>query len=306
MTTGQCTGPGATDARGRPAAKPREPRAVDVIAGREFQRLQKMGCPFCGRAAEPRELTVQFGMKAMIAECRACRIAYQTPRPSVEASCAYMDWRWASSDSYVADKEAQRVQALKCLEYVNGLFDRPGELLDFGAGIGTFVRAALENGWRATGVERSATAIARASQENGIEMAVEIGTGPYDAITLWDVIEHLRSPEETLAALTRVLRPGGFLLVETANWQSWHRLAHGDRWAFYLFDHQYYFSPSRLKALMADSGLSEFRLLNSETRSPGRSALRHPRVLAAYLRSRMAWPRHGSYEVLVAAGQRST
>src|SRR5262249_8958187 len=135
---------------------------IDVIAGQEFPRLQRMGCPFCGRVREPRELPVHFGMKAMVAECSACRIGYQTPRPSVEASLAYMNMRWASSDAYVADRDAQRRRALKCLAYVNRLFDRPGDLLDFGAGIGTFVKVALENGWRATGVEQSVTAIERA------------------------------------------------------------------------------------------------------------------------------------------------
>src|SRR5262249_28009319 len=61
--------------RGRVSGVPRRSGTViDVIAGQEFPRLQGMGCPFCGRVREPRELLVQFGMKAMVAECTACRI----------------------------------------------------------------------------------------------------------------------------------------------------------------------------------------------------------------------------------------
>ena len=53
----------------------------------------------------------------------------------------------------------------------------------------------------------------------------------YDAATLWDVFEHLRNPAEIMARLAGVLRPGGFLLLETANWHCWERVAAGDSWA---------------------------------------------------------------------------
>jgi SAM-dependent methyltransferase len=233
---------------------------VDVIQGRAFDRTEVAGCPLCGARCSSRLTPAGFGMQAVVAECRPCRIAYQSLRPSPEATLAYMNWRWASADTYVADVEDQLRRGRRQVGIVKEHLE-PASLLDFGAGSGAFVRAALDAGWRAEGVERSGVAVANARERFGVTLQSAPGIG-YDAVTLWDVVEHLRDPQGTLADLRRRMKPGGRVFLETGNWESWTRLEQGYRWGLILLDHQYYFTPTSLEGLLLNAGFRDFKLLD--------------------------------------------
>lgn len=281
---------------------------TDTIEGVAYERRARPGCPFCARGHAARAIAVSFGMTVSVAECPDCRLAYQTPRPSLDASLAYMDMRWRSQDPYVADREAQRTRAQMQLDLVASIAPPRPRILDFGSGIGTFVRAARDAAWDAVGVERSRPAAERAQSENGVALAPDLSavSGDFDVVTMWDVIEHLRDPMETVAALRRHLRPGGRLVAETGNWESWSRLAAGDAWSLYLFDHQYYFSPSALQSLLHRAGLSEFRLLPVAERPPPARPDEAGGLAAlgswnAYRSAVARWPDHASIDIMVAA-----
>ena len=240
---------------------------LDVIAGQSFPRSAEVACPLCGRSSPPRLIPVRFGMTVSVAECSSCRLAYQTPRPSPQATLAYMNMRWRSRDSYVADTASQRARAWFQLRLVQRIA-RGGALLDFGAGAGAFVRIALDGGWQACGVERSASAVAAARNRYDVGLLTDLPAGPFDVITLWDVIEHLTEPAALLATLVSRLKPGGWLFIETGNWESRRRLCEGDRWKLFLFDHHFYFSPASLAAVLDQAGLTRFRLLNGQVHLP--------------------------------------
>lgn len=281
---------------------------VDMIEGKPFPRREHARCPLCGKAYEPRSIPARFGMTAMVAECKPCRIAYQTPVPTPEASAAYMNWRWSSSDGYVADKESKLREARRQLEHVERAVERRGTLLDFGAGNGAFVRAAIDAGWDAVGVEQSEAAVKRAREFYDVEILTDLADAQdkrYDVITMWDVVEHLREPQAVLEMLRGLLAPGGVLVMETGNWESYMRLAHGHRWMLYILDHQYYFSPSSLKRVSRNAGFGEFELLNVNhvklmSRRGLRGIVRHPRTPLAWLGARTKWPEHGDIDVMVA------
>jgi 2-polyprenyl-3-methyl-5-hydroxy-6-metoxy-1,4-benzoquinol methylase len=95
----------------------------------------------------------------------------------------------------------------------------------------------------------------------GIELQRELGEG-YDVVTLWDVIEHLREPCDTLTEIRRRMKPGGRLFIETGNWASWRHLKDGDRWGLILLDHQFYFTPNSLAKLVSAAGFRGFHLVN--------------------------------------------
>jgi 2-polyprenyl-3-methyl-5-hydroxy-6-metoxy-1,4-benzoquinol methylase len=281
---------------------------VDEIAGKSFRRSETVDCPLCGTAHTPRRISARFGMTAMVADCAECRIAYQTPRPSRDACIAYMDWRWGMSDKYVTDNKEKRRKALIQLLTVNSQHEGPpARLLDLGAGSGAFVRAALDAGWDAIGVEHSSSAILRAKECYNVHLVDKIPAGPFDIVTLWDVIEHLKGPVSTLSQLYELLRPGGSIILETGNYESWERVAQGEKWGLYLLDHHYYFSPASLEAVLKRARLSEFRLLPSKRSRP--SIWRKPLRLRQWItwhQCRSMWPDHSEISVMIAAARKPT
>jgi SAM-dependent methyltransferase len=249
-------------------------------------------------------------MTAHVAICYPCRVAFQTPRASPEATLAYMNWRWRSHDSYVDDVEAQRARAAMQLRLVKRYCRPPGELLDFGAGSGAFVAYARENGWQAEGVERSNAARDKAHARFGVDLSIDLPDQQFDVITLWDVIEHLRDPGAIVTMLLTALKPGGAIFVETGNWENWQRIANAEKWHVYLLDHQFYFSPSSLAETMTRAGLVDFELLDVNRRpAPGLEHFRRMprytlRCWAACLLAWLRWPAHGDISTPVAIARR--
>ena len=86
----------------------------------------------------------------------------------------------------------------------------------------------------------------------------------FDAVTLWDVIEHVNYPVQTLQAAARVLKPGGVLLIDTPCRDSFYhqvgaltyRLSGGRYPTFlnamyssHLFGHKQIFSTTEMRRL---------------------------------------------------------
>jgi len=284
--------------------RPGEGPVADIIRGTRYPRAEEKACPLCGQYREPRRLRARFGMIAMVSECGECRLAYQTPMPSPEATLAYMDALWESRAGYMGN-EPSLGRARVEFEYLRQQSPKPGKLLDFGAGVGAFVRVALDNGWDAHGVERSPKAIERAKTENHVALTSDIVGEGYDVVTLWDVIEHLRQPAETVVQLKGVLRPGGVLIVETGNWESALRLATRDRWPLYQMDHHYYFSPPSLKVYLQRCGFGHFTLLPRPPDRPRLQSIVNPlswlRQSLAYGFAEVAWPEHGCHSLIIAS-----
>jgi hypothetical protein len=285
---------------------------VDIIEGHRFSRAKEVGCYLCGEIRKARKIPVLFGMKAMIAECAACRIAFQTPPPSPEASLAYMNWRWRSADAYVADPAIQMERALRQIAFVNQCVKKPATLVDFGAGAGAFVRAAVDQGWEATGIEQSDSARGRARDFFGVDLLSELDSKSYDVATLWDVVEHLRDPAKTLAMIREHLTDDGLVFIETGNFENWRRVLEKDEWELYLFDHQFYLSPTSLKRILGQAGYEGFRQLNRERDLPSlhpKRILQHPSVaLRSWMewgKARLRWPAHGDLRLLVVVAKKA-
>ena len=219
-----------------------------------------------------------------------------------------MNMRWNSTEAYVADRDYQCSKAKGQLKYVEGFESERGKLLDFGAGVGQFVEVARVQGWEADGVERSTVAIKRAADQNGVKLTPSIPNKVYDVITLWDVADYLRSPIQTLLDLRDHLRPGGYIFVQVSNYESWVRLAHGEKWSLYLFDKQTYFSPYSLERLLSHCGFRNFQMLETEAFRPEikvliRNPMRQWKTWYEYFKARRTWPSHGCFQIITIAAQ---
>lgn len=137
----------------------------------------------------------------------------------------------------------------------------PGRLLDVGAGTGLFAEAACRAGWQAEGIEPSESAVrlARSITRARIEQRrledTTAGAG-FDAVTFWDVLEHVADPRATLEVAARRLRPRGLVGLSLPNVGGGKARLSGHRWRYYQrsFGHISHFSPRTIRLLLEQSG----------------------------------------------------
>lgn len=156
----------------------------------------------------------------------------------------------------------------KFLDQIAALLGQPPEkirLLDVGCSSGAFLHAAVKPGFRAEGVEPAPKAAATAQAaglkvHQGLLQEAGYADGQFDAITLFEVIEHLQHPQDLLKECRRILRPGGILLVGTGNAGSWSMAAMGARWEYLHIarhgGHVSFFNPGSMALLAQRSGFS--------------------------------------------------
>ncbi|MBL8751490.1 MAG: class I SAM-dependent methyltransferase [Planctomycetes bacterium] len=247
-----------------------KPAAGDVSA----QREDVTRCQLCGSGE--RSTMFRDGPWEVVS-CSSCSLVYVTPRLHGQALVdVYGAGYWKSDDPKVrgyADYARESALYLKTygrrMRLVAKWLPR-GRVLDVGCAAGYFLRVAQQHGHDVHGVELSPAIAHEAATALGADR-VFVGTldeaiaargwraGTFDAITMWDVVEHIPDPQSVLRRVRELLRPGGRFLLETQNVESrWARLL-GRRWHHYKHDeHLYHFAPSTVRRLLDDCG---FRVL---------------------------------------------
>ena len=104
------------------------------------------------------------------------------------------------------------------------------KILDVGCGGGILTEALAKSGAQATGIDLSEASIEAARQhakEQGlnnvdyryesIESVAEKHVGEFDVVTCMEMLEHVPEPNKTIAACSRLLKPGGHAFFSTIN-----------------------------------------------------------------------------------------
>jgi 2-polyprenyl-3-methyl-5-hydroxy-6-metoxy-1,4-benzoquinol methylase len=126
-------------------------------------------------------------------------------------------------------------------------------LLDFGCGFGHFLEMCRLFGIEAIGVDRSH---ARRSGA-GVQVFAELEDAPgdFDAITMFEVLEHLDDPLATLKTLRARLKPGGMMIVEVPDTTGTNSISsREDYYRIHPLDHINAFTPESLVKIMARAG----------------------------------------------------
>ncbi len=171
-------------------------------------------CPLCGTSAARRLVTKQ-GHDVL--RCRQCRVVFAWPQPTAEE----IEARYSAEGYHAdADESAERRLFAHRLAQVEEQLPRRGRVLDVGCARGAFLAVARDEGWDAVGLELDRKAVDAAS-DRGLDVrhgALEPGMFPpnsFDAVTLFDLIEHVPDPRALLAACREVLRPDGLVVITT-------------------------------------------------------------------------------------------
>jgi 2-polyprenyl-3-methyl-5-hydroxy-6-metoxy-1,4-benzoquinol methylase len=152
-----------------------------------------------------------------VLRCRQCRVVFAWPQPTAEE----IEARYSAEGYHAdADEPAERRLFAARLAQIEEQMPRRGRVLDVGCARGTFLAVARDEGWDAAGLDLDRKAVDAAS-DRGLDVrhgALEPGTfapNSFDAVTLFDLIEHVPDPRGLLAVCREMLRPDGLLVITT-------------------------------------------------------------------------------------------
>jgi 2-polyprenyl-3-methyl-5-hydroxy-6-metoxy-1,4-benzoquinol methylase len=138
------------------------------------------------------------------------------------------------------------------------------QLLDIGCAAGNFLEIAGAAGFHCEGLELNEMYIDyirlhRPSIKVADKRLEEMNYPPeyFDAVTLWDVLEHLPRPNDVLQEIARILKPGGILGFSTINHACINERLLRSRWRYYMPpDHVCSFTPKLLISMLRTHGFS--------------------------------------------------
>ena len=236
-------------------------------------------CPLCGSADLRDKLRVRDKSVSQetftIQQCAACGFQFTNPRPTAASIGKYYESAAYVSHNSAAQGLVNRVykaaryftvrRKVALITRLNGR--RTGRLLDYGCGTGHFLAGAKRAGWQVTGLEPNDRARRDAAARAGqpvLEATALAGLPPgsFDIITLWHVLEHVHTLQDTLNQLITALRPGGKLLIAVPNAESLDAQHYRQDWASYdVPRHLYHFVPATMRQLLGTHGLRVTQIL---------------------------------------------
>lgn len=229
-----------------------------------------------------------------VVRCEVCGLRYTTPRFRKEArhhafAGAYPFYTRARGGAPV-DRAAARRPFQGRAERLATHHPLPGRLLDVGGGDGYFADVMRDRGWQVVTLDLEPDVVRHAQQALGLDARqadVEVDAlpeGPFDAITLWGVLQLLYTPRATLERLLPLLSPSGILAVGVSNVRSFGLEVFQGRWrGLGLPRHLTHFSPETLSRMVTVAG---YQVVAMHTETP-------KWIVAGSIDDRLARPMRG-------------
>lgn len=233
-----------------------------------------MNCPVCQASSRRTHIEVTTTQPFWVERCPDCALRFTVPRPTTEELANF----------YIGDYFNSRVEGLGYKDYSGEslaaanaermwsllqrwdpqLAEVPHALLDVGCASGEFAKAALRDGWTASGVEPAEEARQKASAKGITTFSSLEGTvGPFGLITMLHVLEHLIDPLSALIEARGLIAEGGLLLIELPQWGSLGRRVRKANWSqLRPPEHINFFTTRSLSLALRHAG---WRVLRAQT-----------------------------------------
>ncbi|MEA2210303.1 MAG: hypothetical protein QOF83_251 [Solirubrobacteraceae bacterium] len=193
-----------------------------------------------------------------VVRCRTCGLVRSDPVLGPEGLASL--YRESTFD-YGDELDGLRTTYGRALNEVAKLVPRRAGLLDIGTGSGFVLELAHDEGWEnVRGVEPSADAVARARPDIRPRIAQDMmrpglfEPDTFDAVSMFQVLDHMPDPVGLLEECRRVLRPGGVALAFNHNVTAWSARLLKERSPIIDVEHTYLYSPRTIRALFDHAG----------------------------------------------------
>ena len=205
-----------------------------------------------------------------IRRCGQCGLIFLSPRPTPESLSVYYPDSYAPYRRAIQDEPNglmrwMRRRNIRQRSRLVGRFAArsQGRLLDLGASTGIFMDDMRSLGWQVVGIELNERTAAYARERLGLEMIcaelsqAQLPASHFDAITLWDVLEHTFDPAQILAEVWQQLADGGIIALTIPSWESLDRRLFGRYWVGYDAPrHLHVFPRPVIEAMLREAGFT--------------------------------------------------
>jgi 2-polyprenyl-3-methyl-5-hydroxy-6-metoxy-1,4-benzoquinol methylase len=200
----------------------------------------------------------------MVGYCHECRLHVTAPSPPPSiVERYYPRGYYGSGKRFTGIVEWLLDNLYNYRVYQIEQNQKPGKVLDIGCGRGLLLHKLRQHGWTPMGTELNEEAAIYARERLGLpvttQMVEEAGfaDGEFDLVILWHVLEHVQSPRAMLREVSRILKPGGTLLVAVPNFGSLEARLTGKGW-FHLDTprHLTHFTNATLRHALDNAGLT--------------------------------------------------
>lgn len=207
--------------------------------------------------------TSGHGIHYQVVKCRNCGLSYSSPRP--DATILEKEYKEVKDEIYQEELTGRIKTFQRNLKKID-CYKKNGKLLDIGCSLGVFLSLAKKDGWEIFGIEPSGWCVEQCKKLFNID--IQQGTNrdlakfnrKFDVITMWDVLEHVDNPLETLINCRDALKDGGILAFSTLDIGSLYAKFFGKKWPWLLKMHIYYFDRKTIKKYLEKVGLKLLEL----------------------------------------------
>jgi len=212
-------------------------------------------------SADLRITDKRYGLTLPLTRCDRCGFVFARRESLPDLVALY---EGLDDEEYESSDRGRRRQMEHLLRWATRDLAPGARLLDVGAATGLLVAEAQAMGYRGVGIEPSHTLAAQARADgldvhDGVLGDADVGTDPFDLVTVVDVIEHVDDPVGLLEECRRVVAPGGRLLVVTPDLSSVAASVLKGRWWHRRLAHVGYFDRATLTAALDAAGFTPQR-----------------------------------------------
>jgi 2-polyprenyl-6-hydroxyphenyl methylase/3-demethylubiquinone-9 3-methyltransferase len=236
-------------------------------------------CKLCGQTVA----AAKYKLKGMtLYACENCDFHFIDALDEIAATDSEHPQLTAAAIKFIDSKLPQNTAQLKTnLQFVKTHATLDGaHCLDIGSGAGVFPSLLQHEAAEVLGIEPQQVFREYAAQKFQLTLRRELVDTPYwqdnylehfDLMTVWDTLEHVNFPVETITAAASLLKPGGQLFLDTPSRDSFFYRA--SEWSYNLsngtkplllktlyspkpYRHKQIFTSKQLWALLENAGFS--------------------------------------------------
>lgn len=238
--------------------------------------------------------------------CEVCKQVYLSPFPTQEDFQSkykqeeyYVDLSKPVKNGFIDRFLNFRLYKLpyEFAQSLKGLNILDRSILDVGCGNGEFLAALKYFGWNTYGSDLSSIAINNTSTHlkldekskakrmfHGEFSNLDFKGLTFNVVSFWHVLEHVVNPTEYLSKAYDLVKPGGYVIGEVPNFNSWTMLIFRTYYSWIMIpEHILYYTPGSLDFALRKAGFVDVEIIN-----PNRGILNFAISFRNYLNAKIS------------------